>query len=334
MVVEKLRQLGSTDLSVSPIGLGLAALGRPGYINLDHAEDLNQNYDIDLMQAHAVSVLDTALKYGVRYFDVARSYGLAEAFLSHWLKTHRLQPGDVSVGSKWGYTYTAGWQVKASVHEVKDHSPRNLDKQWQESSDLLGEHLGLYQIHSATLETGVLESLPVLKRLASLKTAGVYIGLSLSGPNQAEVLERAASVTLDGTRLFDAVQATFNALEPSAGVALSAASELGMGVIIKEALANGRLSERNTELDFAPKLELLREQSSRFGVGVDALCLAYVLRYPWVDTVLSGAGTAVQLESNMDALDVTLDQEAYLVLSQLCEEPEHYWRVRSGLKWN
>jgi aryl-alcohol dehydrogenase-like predicted oxidoreductase len=32
--------LGSTGLAVSPIGLGLAALGRPGYITLGHGSDL------------------------------------------------------------------------------------------------------------------------------------------------------------------------------------------------------------------------------------------------------------------------------------------------------
>ena len=40
---------------------------------------------------------------------------------------------------------------------------------------------------------------------------------------------------------FDCVQATWNVLEPSAGPALAAAHDAGLGVIIKEAVANGRL---------------------------------------------------------------------------------------------
>lgn len=36
------RSLGKSGLRVTPIGLGLAALGRPGYINLGHADDLNE----------------------------------------------------------------------------------------------------------------------------------------------------------------------------------------------------------------------------------------------------------------------------------------------------
>jgi aryl-alcohol dehydrogenase-like predicted oxidoreductase len=52
---------------------------------------------------------------------------------------------------------------------------------------------------------------------------------------------------VDGVRLFDAVQATWNLLEPSAGPALAEAHAAGLGVIVKEALANGRLTDRNDD---------------------------------------------------------------------------------------
>ena len=76
-----MRTLGTTGLQVSPIGLGLAALGRPAYINLGHARDFQGEYSISAMQSQAHEVLDAAWDAGVRYFDVARSYGLAESFL-------------------------------------------------------------------------------------------------------------------------------------------------------------------------------------------------------------------------------------------------------------
>src|ERR1700676_422336 len=113
------RTLGKTELLVSPIGLGLAALGRPGYINLGHAADLSRDYDIRVMEAHAHAVLDAAWQGGVRYFDAARSYGRAEAFLSTWLRARGLSQANLTIGSKWGYTYTADWQVSAQRHEVK-----------------------------------------------------------------------------------------------------------------------------------------------------------------------------------------------------------------------
>ena len=117
-----LTTLGRTGLLASRIGLGLAALGRPGYINLGHSSDLAGQTDVESMERVAHAVLDAAYNRGVRYFDVARSYGKGETFLADWLHGRSLGPSDVTVGSKWGYTYTAGWRVDAPVHEVKDLS--------------------------------------------------------------------------------------------------------------------------------------------------------------------------------------------------------------------
>ena len=61
------------------------------------------------------------------------------------------------VASKWGYTYTAGWRMDASEHEVKDLSAEQLRRQLAETREHLGSWLRLYQIHSATLDSGVLE---------------------------------------------------------------------------------------------------------------------------------------------------------------------------------
>jgi aryl-alcohol dehydrogenase-like predicted oxidoreductase len=158
--------------AVDRFGLGLAALGRPGYINLGHADDLGHAYDVGGMGARAYAVLDAAWAAGIRYFDAARSYGRAEEFLAGWLASRAIAPESVAIGSKWGYTYTADWRVDAPTHEVKEHSLANLERQLAESLGWLGAHLDLYQIHSATLESGVLDDRAVLERLARLRDAG------------------------------------------------------------------------------------------------------------------------------------------------------------------
>ncbi len=328
------RVLGRTGLTVSPVGLGLAALGRPGYINLGHAADLAGGYDLARMEAHAHAVLDAAWEAGVRYFDAARSYGRAEAFLATWLARRQIAPGAVTVGSKWGYTYTAGWQAEAERHEVKDHSLTTLLRQAAESRVLLGSHLALYQIHSATLESGVLDDRAVLEELARLRHQGWKVGLSVSGPRQGETVRRALAVTVAGERLFDCVQATWNLLEPSAGPALAEARAAGLGVIVKEALANGRLTARNTDPAFADRRRLLEAEAARFGVSVDALALAGALAQPWADVVLSGAAAADQLRSNLAALAVPWDGRAGELARRLAERPEDYWHTRSRLPWN
>ena len=132
------------------MGLGLAAMGRPGYINLGHGDDLNHIHDVTVMETQAHRVLDCAWDAGIRYFDVARSYGKAEAFLQSWLEKRGIAEKASTIGSKWGYTYTANWQVslpKGQKHEIKEHSLPVLQRQILESRTLLGSHLDLYQIH-------------------------------------------------------------------------------------------------------------------------------------------------------------------------------------------
>jgi aryl-alcohol dehydrogenase-like predicted oxidoreductase len=315
--------LGQTSLDVTRVGLGLAALGRPAYINVGHAGDLGADTDVDSLRARAHEVLDAAYAAGVRYFDAARSYGRAEEFLGSWLAQRGLGPPTVSVGSKWGYTYTGDWRLDVDVHEVKDLTLATLRRQEVETRSHLGGALGLYQIHSATLDSGVLEDRAVLHELARLRAEeGWFTGLSVTGPRQAETVWRALEV--GG---FDCVQATWNLMETSAGPALAAAHDAGLGVIIKEAVANGRLTARGDA-------RALVEVAGGMGVAPDALALAGVLAQPWVDVVLSGASTVDMLLSNLGALDLTVGEAVLERLAPLAEDPEEYWERRSELAWN
>ena len=331
------KQFGQTNLTVTPIGLGLAALGRPGYINLGHAKDLNHDYDVAAMEAHAHTVLDAAWQAGIRYFDAARSYGRSESFLGSWLTSRNIDPANVTVGSKWGYTYTADWQVnvpEGQKHEVKDHSLPVLQRQWQKSQQNLGAQLDIYQIHSATLDSGVLENEAVLTELARLRNGGTVIGLSLSGTGQSDTLWRALEIEFDGKLLFGSVQATWNILEQSPTAVLTAAHQAGLGIIIKEALANGRLTPRNQAPEFQVKMDTLTQLAQQHHTTVDALALAAVLNQPFVDVVLSGAAQTDHLLSNVTALQVNWSAELAESLLGLAEDTAVYWQTRSNLSWN
>lgn len=328
----KTHDLGDSALSVTPMGLGLAALGRPGYINLGHDTDLGANHGISEMELRTHQVLDAAWETGIRYFDTARSYGRAEEFLGSWLRARG--HADVTIGSKWGYTYTADWQIEAEKHEVKEHSLSVLDRQIQESREQLGDFLNLYQIHSATLESDVLVNEPVLNRLSELKAGGLRIGLSVSGPQQQDVIRKACEIQINSQRLFDTVQATWNLLEQSAGPALQEAAADGMGVIIKEGLANGRLTERNHEPAFADRLKTLQKISSEIGATVDQIALAAIINQPWTGVVLSGAATMEHLATNAGAVTTPWSEDISERLKDLTETPDQYWNTRSRLNWN
>ncbi|MBO4274584.1 aldo/keto reductase [Microbispora triticiradicis] len=316
------RPLGRSRLQVTPMGLGLAALGRPAYITLGRDEDLGPGRDVAAMRARTWEVLDAAWAAGVRYFDTARSYGRAEEFLAGWLADRGVPAREVVVGSKWGYEYVGGWRMDSDRHEVKDLSAARLRRQLGETRELLGDHLSLYQIHSATTGSGVLDDEDVLGELRALRDRGVAVGLSTTGPAQADTIDKAVA-----TGLFDTVQSTWNLLERSAGDALARAQAAGLGVIVKEGVANGRLTARG-----APPA-LVRAARER-GVGPDALALAAVLSRPWAGTVLSGAATTGQFGENLAALGVVWDDEAEKTLAGLAEDPETYWARRAALPWS
>ncbi|WP_405592406.1 aldo/keto reductase [Streptomyces sp. NBC_01190] len=310
------------------MGLGLAAVGRPGYITLGRDHDLPPERDVEAMRHRVHDLLDQAYANGVRHIDTARSYGRAEEFLAGWLNRGEERPGLV-VSSKWGYTYTADWRIHAEHPEIKDHSVAAYDRQVVETRRLLGDHLDIYQVHSITPDSTALTDTVLHRRLAALAAEGVTVGLSTSGPGQADAVRAALAVTVDGEPLFRSVQATWNLLEPSVGPALAEAHASGRFVIVKEGLANGRLAVGGEATD-----RVLGPIAEAAGVSYDVVALAAILRQPWAGTVLSGAATTAQLTSNLRARSLDLTEEQLAALTELAEPRDTYWAERSQLPWN
>ena len=303
------------------VGLGLAALGRPAYITAGRDDELGTDRSPESMRRRTESVLDAAYSAGVRYIDIARSYGLAESFLSGWLRRRNLAPADIAVGSKWGYTYVGGWRLNADRHEVQDLSVEAFERQLSESRELLGTNLMLYQVHSATLQNGVLSSPAVLSALRRVREDGLSVGVTVTGPNQGSTVDAAVEAGI-----FDAVQATWNLLEQSSGPALARAHDAGMTVIVKEALANGRLTSAGDQ-------PALVSMAQRHGVAPDALAMSAALAQPWAGIVLSGAVTVDTLLSNLGASPSLWDEDLAGLAAGLVEPAELYWAERSRRSW-
>jgi aryl-alcohol dehydrogenase-like predicted oxidoreductase len=75
------RALGADGPLLTRLGLGLAAIGRPAYLNVGHADDVAGRDAPEALLRLAHEVLDAAHAAGIRYLDAARSYGEAERFL-------------------------------------------------------------------------------------------------------------------------------------------------------------------------------------------------------------------------------------------------------------
>ena len=304
---------------VSRIGLGLAALGRPAYITSGRAGDLPDRSP-EALRARSFTMMNAAYAAGIRYFDVARSYGRAEEFLGGWLAGGG-HP-DAVAGSKWGYRSTGDWRLDAEQHEVKEHSLAMFGRQLAESRSLLGSRLSLYQVHSLTPDSPLWDDRELLAALARLRADGVLVGLTTSGPRQAETIRRALRLTVGGQPLFAAAQVTWNLLEPSAGPAAAEAASAGCAILVKEAVANGRLAPGGDPPGALTELAAAR------GVTEDAIALAAALANPWASVVLSGAVTGAQLHANLAAL--TAGPVPGL---DLAEPPAAYWAARSARPW-
>ena len=287
--------LGRSGLRVTRIGLGLAALGRPGYINLGHAVDVGGDTEVAALERQAHAVLDAAYAGGVRYFDAARSYGTAEAFLGQLARAARAGPrrrhGRLEVG--------------LHVHGRLARGRRGARGQGAERGDAApsaGREPGAARGRPAPVpdplrharERRAGRSRGARGARAAAGERAVRSGSPRAGPDRPR---RSSGRSRSGG--FDSVQATWNLLEPSAGPALAAAHAAGLGVIVKEALANGRLTGSAATSAGARR-------------GGPAAPAPRPMRWRWLrcwpspgsDVVLSGAATVEQLESNLAALEV------------------------------
>jgi aryl-alcohol dehydrogenase-like predicted oxidoreductase len=312
------------------LGLGTAALGRPQYINV--RQNNTDNSDLENFRNHSFQVLEEAYSAGIRYFDTAPGYGLAEELVLEWLQTKN--DNSIEIATKWGYTYTANFDANATVHEVKEHSLSKLNEQWN-FSKLLLPYLKVYQIHSATLETGILENTEVLAQLAFLKKEHhLKIGLTTSGTNQVEVIKKALEVLVDGKPVFDLFQVTYNFLDQSL---LQISDELikkNKSIVIKEALANGRVFRNKTYPHYNDLYNVLKSLSKKHSVGVDAISLKYCEQTIPNSVVLSGASSTKQLKENVKLNDFSLSTDEIELLNSFKTAPEFYWAERKKLQWN
>ncbi len=234
------------------------------------------------------------------------------------------------------------------MHTMIATHGQNFMKQVQETDSHIGNYLNLYQVHSATFDSGILTNTQVHEALHKYRVEkGWKLGLSVSGPNQDEIIREALKINVDDERsttvtssmtkrkqtpLFDSVQCTYNIFEQRPGPALMEAHNAGIDIIIKEGLANGRAL-------LHPKLVIMAQ---KLGCSADALALGAILAQPFQPRVLSGAVTKEQLRSNLDALDVAEKlmetEEGKGMLKELMDgckmESETYWKERSALKWN
>ena len=312
------------------IGLGTAAIGRPVYINIRH-EKPRMDFSMPEFRENGIRILDDAYDLGIRFFDTSPGYGLAESLLMEWLQ-HKNDPHNI-VATKWGLSYVADFDINASVHEIKEHSLEKLNAQWEFSKKLL-PNLKIYQIHSATLDSGVLDNKAILERLHQIKKEyNIIIGITTTGTNQVEVLKKAVAIEVANEPLFSSFQSTYNIMEQSIMELREIFLSSNKQLILKESLANGRLIPNASFKKHSSLYGYMTKLAAKYNVGADAIAIRFC-RDSFPDAVtLSGASSASQLQSNLAAKTFKLEKEEMDLLGSYKIDPIIYWDERKRLSW-
>ena len=224
---------GGSGLEVSRLGVGLAAIARPGYITLGRAATSRGR----AQPGRALRARRRGARRGARRRrplrrrraelrarrGVPRRAGSCERGVAR---------DELTVGSKWGYRYTAGW--RSTRRCTRRRSSRWNASRRSSRRPARCSAIGLGPLPDPQRDGGVggarrRRAARRARRRRGARGAFRAVGLTLSGPESARALELALAARVDGERVFDVVQATFNVLEPSLAPGLAAAHDDGTG---------------------------------------------------------------------------------------------------------
>lgn len=277
------RQLGSSDLYVSEIGLGCMSLGT------------------DAVTAEAV--IKTALEEGINYFDTADLYdfGENEKIVGQALKGVREQ---VIIATKAGNRWTEAkdsWTWDPSKAHIKEAAKQSLKR-------LNTDYIDLYQLHGGTIKDNIDETVEAFEEL---KSEGYirYYGISSIRPNVIREYVNKSHI--------DSAMMQYSMLDrrPEEEV-LPLLNENGISVVTRGTVAKGMLSDQllekasesvkeNGYLEYSYKelqevLPLLKEKLAN-SRSLAEVAIQYNLAHPAVASVVAGASSAQQIKENARA---------------------------------
>jgi len=302
------RQLGNSDLQITPVGYGAWAIGGSGWQFGWGSQDDNDS----------IAAIHRALELGVNWIDTAAVYGLghSEEVVARALKEWS--------GSR-PYVFTKcglHWDAKGQVQKVL--SADSIRAEVEDSLRRLGtDVIDLYQIHwppdpdSPALEEGW-GTLAEIKREGKVR----WIGVSNFNAQQLRRAQAIAPVT--------SLQPPYSLVHREVEYEILPHSQReGIGVIVYSPMASGLLTgamtrERIANLpkddwraghpDFTePNLtrnlalvERLREVARRHGRSAGEVAIAWTLYNPAVTGAIVGARNARQAEGVMRAGELRL----------------------------
>lgn len=139
---------------------------------------------------------------------------------------------------------------------------------------------------------------------------------------------------MDEKPVFDVCQLTYNVYEQSIYDSIDRIKEANIRVVVKEALANGRVFGNKKYPHYLPHYSLLYELAKKYDTGVDAVAIRYCMDSLQPDVVLSGAYNEENLRENLEAYNFELEPGEINEIRSMKIMPEFYWNERMALTYN
>lgn len=316
------RRVGASGLVVSAAGLGCNNFGRAG--------TATQTLD------GTRQVIDAAIANGVIFFDTADMYG-AEAGASESLMGEVLQGrrDRIVLATKFGherdmgYDFPGGRGSRRYVRLAVEHSLRRLRTDW----------IDLYQLHLPDPQTPIAETIDALDELVGEGKIRYYGHSNFDG---WQIAEAEFTARTRSTGRFISAQNHYSLLaRASEREVLPAVNRYGLGFFPYFPLKNGLLTGKFTR-EGGPAgsrimetrrhiwadapwdaLEAYQTFCDERGITMLEATFGWLLAQPGVSSVIAGATSAAQVESNAAAADAWSPTEDDLsAIDQLFALPE------------
>ena len=302
------RQLGKTDLFITPLGFGSWAVGGGGWQFGWGSQD----------DRESIAAIDRALDRGINWIDTAAVYGLghSEQIVARAVKGRADRP----------YIFTKCsmvWNHDGNItHSLKRYSIR---REVEDSlRRLQAEVIDLYQIHWPNPEDDIEEG---WSTLSDLKREGKVRYIGVSNFNVAQ-LRRAMAIDH-----VDTLQPPYSLIHPEVeDEILPFCQENGIGVIVYSPMMSGLLSgkmtrERISKLPYddwrkgnpefqEPRLyrnlwlaELLKNVGRHHGLSAGEIAIAWTLRLAAVTGAIVGGRNPDQVDGILDAANFRLSED-------------------------
>lgn len=219
----KLRDVGSTGIQVSPIGLGTVKLGRNQGVKYPKGFELPDD-------AHALKLIELAKEQGVNLIDTAPAYGISEERLGGLLKGQRQ---DWIICSKVGEEFTDG---QSHFDFSPEHTRYSIERSLKR---LRTDVIDLVLVHSDGNDLDIINNAGTLDALSDLKQRGLIRAFGMS------------TKTVEGGLLAaeksDCVMVTYNLEHDEEEPVLDYCATNNKGAFIKKALASGHIAIQDGE---------------------------------------------------------------------------------------